>query len=96
MTLLFKLTSDGLCATRLFEPAVPVMPVVETELRPNLLVDGPEWSMNGPGTKNGLLVISGEPGSGKSQSALDLLAQLAGCGVRFVFFDLKGELRMTE
>jgi DNA sulfur modification protein DndE len=38
------------------------------------------------------LVISGEPGSGKSQLALDLLAQLAGHGVRFVFFDLKGEL----
>jgi hypothetical protein len=48
--------------------------------------------MNGPGTKNGLLVISGEPGSGKSQLALDLLLQLAKQGVRFVFFDLKGEL----
>jgi len=48
--------------------------------------------MNGPGTSNGLLVISGQPGSGKSQLALDLLAQLTNHGVRFVFFDMKGEL----
>ncbi len=34
----------------------------------------------------------GQPGSGKSQLALDLLAQLTGYGVRFVFFDMKGEL----
>jgi DNA sulfur modification protein DndE len=71
---------------------VPPMPVVEEEVKLKLLTDAPEWSINGPGTKNGLLVISGEPGSGKSQLALDLLAQLAGQGVRFVFFDLKGEL----
>jgi hypothetical protein len=92
VTLLFKLTSDGFGATGLFRPAVPVMPIVETEVSLKLLVDGPQWSINGPGTKNGLLVISGEPGSGKSQLALDLLAQLTGHGVRFVFFDLKGEL----
>jgi DNA sulfur modification protein DndE len=48
--------------------------------------------MNGPGTSNGLLVVSGQPGSGKSQLVLDLLAQLSNHGVRFVFFDLKGEL----
>jgi len=69
-----------------------VLPIVESEVRLKLLKDGPEWSMNGPGTDNGLLVISGQPGSGKSQLALDLLAQLASHGVRFVFFDLKGEL----
>lgn len=72
--------------------ATPSMPVVEEEVKLKVLTDAPEWSINGPGTKNGLLVISGEPGSGKSQLALDLLAQLAGQGVRFVFFDLKGEL----
>jgi hypothetical protein len=37
-------------------------------------------------------VISGQPGTGKSQLALDLLAQLTSFGVRFVFFDMKGEL----
>src|SRR3990172_2266326 len=68
------------------------MPVVEEEVKLKVLTDAPEWSMNGPGTSNGLLVISGQPGSGKSQLALDLLAQLANVGVRFVFFDMKGEL----
>lgn len=72
--------------------AVSPMPVVEEEVKLKVLTEASEWSINGPGTKNGLLVISGEPGSGKSQLALDLLAQLAGQGVRFVFFDLKGEL----
>ena len=71
---------------------VAPMPVVEKEVKLKVLADAPEWSINGPDTKNGLLVISGEPGSGKSQLALDLLAQLAKNGVRFVFFDLKGEL----
>ena len=71
---------------------VPPMSVVDQEVTLKLLSDAPEWSINGPGTKNGLLVISGEPGSGKSQLALDLLSQLSRQGVRFVFFDLKGEL----
>ncbi|MCG6534911.1 MAG: hypothetical protein L7F78_09520, partial [Syntrophales bacterium LBB04] len=93
VSLLLRLSSDGVGTTRPLQPAVPVMPVVNAEVKLKLLVDsGSEWSINGPGTKNGLLVISGEPGSGKSQLALDLLAQLAGYGVRFVFFDLKGEL----
>jgi DNA sulfur modification protein DndE len=68
------------------------MPVVEKEVKLKVLADAPDWSMNGPGTNNGLLVISGQPGSGKSQLALDLLAQLTNFGVRFVFFDMKGEL----
>lgn len=71
---------------------VPPMSVVDHEVTLKLLADAPEWSINGPGTKNGLLVISGEPGSGKSQLAFDLLSQLSRQGVRFVFFDLKGEL----
>lgn len=68
------------------------LPIVESEVRLKLLNDAPAWSMNGPGNNSGLLIISGQPGSGKSQLALDLLAQLANHGVRFVFFDLKGEL----
>lgn len=68
------------------------MPVVQDEVRLRVLIDEPEWSLNGPGTNNGLLVISGQPGTGKSQLALDLLAQLSRSGVRFVFFDMKGEL----
>lgn len=74
------------------KPSVPALPIVETEVRLKVLVDAPDWSLNGPGTNNGLLVISGQPGTGKSQLALDLLAQLANFGVRFVFFDMKGEL----
>jgi DNA sulfur modification protein DndE len=73
-------------------PPVPAMPVVESEVKLKVLTDAPDWSVNGPGTNNGLLVISGQPGSGKSQLALDLLAQLTTVGVRFVFFDMKGEL----
>ena len=70
--------------------------LVESEVQLQLLTDAPAWSMNGAGNKNGLLVISGEPGSGKSQLALDLLAQLSTNGVRFLFFDLKGELEPAE
>lgn len=73
-------------------PAVRPLTVVDREVKLALLTDAEPWSLNGPGTRSGLLVVSGAPGSGKSQLALDLLAQLAGQGVRFVFFDLKGEL----
>lgn len=67
------------------------LPIVESEVRLKLLNDAPTWFMNEPGS-NSLLLVSGQPGSGKSQLALDLLVQLANHGVRFVFFDLKGEL----
>jgi hypothetical protein len=89
VTELLKLTGD-LDASQ--KPAVASLPVVEEEVKLKVLVDAPEWSLNGPGTNNGLLVISGQPGTGKSQLALDLLAQLTNFGVRFVFFDMKGEL----
>ncbi len=89
---LLKLTSSTTGFPSGVKPPVPVIPVVETEVRLKVVEDAPEWSVNGPGTNNGLLVISGQPGSGKSQLALDLLAQLANFGVRFIFFDMKGEL----
>lgn len=88
---LLKLTGDDFEGSKLAS-RVGTIPVVEKEVKLKVLTEGPDWSLNGHGTKNGLLVISGEPGSGKSQLALDLLAQLTGQGVRFVFFDLKGEL----
>ena len=89
---LLKLTSGDLGLSGGKKPSVTTMRVVETEVKLRVLADAPEWSVNGPGTSNGLLVISGQPGSGKSQLALDLLAQLTNFGVRFVFFDMKGEL----
>lgn len=89
---LLKIAGEDFASTGGFAPRVPPLPVVEKEVKLKVLNDAPEWSVNGPGTNNGLLVISGQPGSGKSQLALDLLAQLTGYGVRFVFFDMKGEL----
>ena len=88
---LLKIASDDFGGGGM-APRVEPMPVVEKEVKLKVLVDAPDWSVNGAGTSNGLLVISGQPGSGKSQLALDLLAQLAVQGVRFVFFDMKGEL----
>ena len=87
---LLKLTTEFSIADR--PKPISLMPIIEEEVKLKVLTDAPEWSINGPGTSNGLLVISGQPGSGKSQLALDLLAQLANYGVRFVFFDMKGEL----
>lgn len=66
-------------------------PVVSEPVNLHLFAGGESWTMNEAGG-NSLLVISGKPGTGKSQLALDLLAQVARQGVRFVFFDLKGEL----
>jgi hypothetical protein len=88
---LLELGTGALVGAGLARP-VAALPVVEAEVKLKVLVDAHEWSLNGPGTNNGLLVISGQPGTGKSQLALDLLAQLSNLGVRFVFFDMKGEL----
>jgi hypothetical protein len=89
---LLKLTGGEFGLAGGVRPPVPAMPVVESEVKLKVLTNAPDWSVNGPGTNNGLLVISGQPGSGKSQLALDLLAQLTTVAVRFVFFDMKGEL----
>jgi DNA sulfur modification protein DndE len=69
--------------------------VVETEVKVKLLIDAEPWTINRAGA-NSLLVVSGQPGRGKSQLALDLLAQLARQGVRFLFFDLKGEMEPAD
>jgi hypothetical protein len=53
----------------MLKPAVVSMPMVEKEVKLKVLTDAPEWSVNGPGTKNGLLVISGEPGSALNREA---------------------------
>jgi hypothetical protein len=68
---------------------------VESVVELKLLADSEPWRMNDTtikGQPNSLMIISGQPGSGKSQLALDLLAQLSRQGVRFLFFDLKGEM----
>lgn len=71
--------------------AVRPMAVVDHPVHVKLLADVDAWTINAAGG-NCLTVISGKPGSGKSQLALDLLTQISRQGVRFLFFDLKGEL----
>ena len=67
--------------------------IVEHKIHLQIFKDGEQWFFNEAGAhNNGLVVISGKPGTGKSQLALDLLAQCAQQGLRFLFFDLKGEL----
>lgn len=50
------------------------------------------WKRRAPSASRNEAEVKSECGSGKSQLALDLLAQLTGYGVRFVFFDMKSEL----
>jgi DNA sulfur modification protein DndE len=72
-------------------PHIQPLSVVESAVKLQLLLNTDDWILNEVG-HNGLLVISGRPGMGKSQLALDLLAQVSSQGLRFIFFDLKGEL----
>ncbi|ANE57466.1 MULTISPECIES: ATP-binding protein [Methylomonas] len=73
------------------DSAIMPLAIVDHPVRIKLLDDVEPWTINAAGG-NCLTVISGKPGSGKSQLALDLLAQISRQGVRFLFFDLKGEL----
>lgn len=91
VTELLRLTGGDLGMPETHGTKTPPMPVVESAVKLKLLTDAEEWTVNEAG-HNGLLVISGKPGTGKSQLALDLLAQVSRQGLRFVFFDLKGEL----
>ena len=92
VTTLLKFSGADIVLSGGTKQSVATMSVVESEVKLKVFNDAEPWSVNGPGTSNGLLVISGQPGSGKSQLALDLMAQLSAHGVRFVFFDMKGEL----
>ncbi len=67
------------------------LPIVDSAVKLKVIEGEDEWTINEAG-HNSLVVISGKPGTGKSQLALDLLAQVARQGARVAFFDLKGEL----
>lgn len=83
--------SEGIGTIRTGTGAVRPTQIVSELVKIKIIDDNDAWEMNSSGG-NGLMVISGRPGSGKSQLALDMLAQAAGHGVRFLFLDLKGEL----
>ncbi|MGX9728848.1 MAG: DndE family protein [Candidatus Electronema sp. VV] len=77
---------------QIFKTAIPApQNVVRKPVSLSIIKESAPWVLNSAGA-NGLAVISGRPGSGKSQLILDMLAQAAQQGVRFLFFDLKGEL----
>jgi hypothetical protein len=63
---LLRLTGGGIEFGGLKKPLVPIMSVVETEVKLKVLMDAPDWSVNGPGTNNGLLVIRGNRGPAKA------------------------------
>ncbi len=91
VTKILDLIGDDIEITRKTKEGIKSMPIVNHPVELKLFQSSEPWIINDPG-QNGLLVISGKPGTGKSQLALDLLAQVANQGLRFVFFDLKGEL----
>lgn len=83
--------SDLKSATPSAADGVTPQQIVEHPVRIQLIDEEDPWLLNAAGG-NSLLIVSGAPGRGKSQLALDLLVQIARQGVRFLFFDLKGEL----
>lgn len=88
--LLKECNLDG-CFTDFPDRNVSTHNVISDPVSLSILTEDEPWIINAAG-RNGITVISGQPGTGKSQLALDLLAQVARQGVRFLFFDLKGEL----
>ncbi len=88
---LIKMAQLGSELTQSADTSAQPMAIVDHPVRVKLLAEVEAWTINAAGG-NCLTVISGKPGSGKSQLALDLLAQISRQGVRFLFFDLKGEL----
>jgi Predicted ATPase len=95
ITELLKAANSGADSRGGDRGAASPLKIVDHPVSLKLLTEAEPWTINKAGA-NGLLVISGQPGSGKSQLALDLLAQLARQGVRFLFFDLKGELEPAD
>lgn len=95
VTELLRLGGDGVGLPAGMRSSSGGRGIVESSVELKLLAEAEPWKMNDTtisGQNNSLLIISGQPGSGKSQLALDLLAQMSRQGVRFLFFDLKGEL----
>jgi len=71
------------------------IPITDGPVKLQILHTAESWLMNASGG-NGLMVVSGKPGRGKTQLVLDLLVQLSRQGVRFLFFDMKGELGINN
>lgn len=68
---------------------------VDTAVKLKIFENHDGWTINESGG-NGLMVVSGKPGRGKTQLVLDLLVQLAKQNVKFLFFDMKGELENSD
>ncbi len=82
------------CAANFSDSKIQDQDIISKPVSLSILTEGEPWIINAAGG-NGLTVISGSSGRGKTQLALDMLAQIARQGVRFLFFDLKGELEDT-
>jgi len=90
---LLKFGGDGMVLSSAGKRGISIGSVIDQAVELKLLEDHEPWIINDTEkSSNSLMVVSGQPGSGKSQFALDLLAQMSRQGVRFLFFDLKGEL----